>query len=81
VKPSYKIRPVFDDPNLVSSAGLVPVLRLGESAGLYDLLDGLTVLSPNAAAKAVCVVDAPGPPLEVISARRPTCPGVVGRVG
>jgi hypothetical protein len=56
VKPSHKIRPVFDDPNLVSSAGLVPALRLAESAGFYDLLDGLSVRSPNAAAKAACVV-------------------------
>jgi Transposase DDE domain group 1 len=35
------IRPVvsasFDDPNLVSSAGLVPVMRLAERAGLMDL--------------------------------------------
>lgn len=30
---------VFDDPNLVSSAGLVPVLRLARSAGLYELAD------------------------------------------
>jgi len=29
----------FDDPNLVSSAGLVPVLALAESAGLRDLAD------------------------------------------
>jgi hypothetical protein len=28
---------VFDDPNLVSSAGLVPVLALARSAGLHDL--------------------------------------------
>jgi hypothetical protein len=28
---------VFDEPNLVSSAGLVPVLRLAESAGLQQL--------------------------------------------
>jgi Transposase DDE domain group 1 len=28
---------VFDDPNLVSSAGLVPVLALAESAGLHEL--------------------------------------------
>ena len=56
MKSSHKIRPVFDDPNLVSSAGLVPALRLAESAGFYDLLDGLSVRSPNAAAKAACVV-------------------------
>lgn len=29
----------FDDPNLVSSAGLVPVLALAEQAGLGDLAD------------------------------------------
>ena len=35
---------VFDDPNLVSTGGLVPVLALAESAGLRDLADGhLTV--------------------------------------
>ncbi len=56
MKPSHKIRPVFDDPNLVSSAGLVPALRLAESAGLDDLLDGLTVPSPNAGAKMTCVI-------------------------
>ena len=28
---------VFDDPNLVSSAGLVPVLALARSAGLGEL--------------------------------------------
>src|SRR5664279_1998353 len=28
---------VFDDPNLVSSAGLVPVLALARSAGLHAL--------------------------------------------
>ena len=30
---------VFDDPNLVSSAGLVPVLALARSAGLHALAD------------------------------------------
>ena len=29
----------FDDPNLVSSAGLVPVMRLAKSAGLRTLAD------------------------------------------
>ena len=28
---------VFDDPNLVSAAGLVPVLALARSAGLHEL--------------------------------------------
>lgn len=56
MQPSHKVRPVFDDPNLVSAAGLVPALRLTEAAGLYDLLSELTVPSPNAAAKVACVV-------------------------
>lgn len=56
MKPSHTIRPVFDDPNLVSVAGLVPVLRLAESAGFHDHLNGLTVPSPNAAAKSASVV-------------------------
>jgi hypothetical protein len=30
---------VFDDPNLVSAAGLVPVLALAERAGLAELAD------------------------------------------
>jgi len=56
VKPSHTIRPVFDDPNLVSAAGLVPALRLAGSAGFYDLLEDLTVASPNAGAKAASVI-------------------------
>jgi len=35
---------VFDDPNLVSAAGLAPVLALAERAGLHRLVaDRLTV--------------------------------------
>jgi hypothetical protein len=57
VKASHTIRPVFDDPNLVSAAGLVPVLRLAESAGLYDLVrEHLSVDSPNATAKTTSVI-------------------------
>ncbi len=57
MRPSHTIRPVFDDPNLVSAAGLVPALRLAESAGLPGLLDGqLSVRSPNAAVKTTSVV-------------------------
>lgn len=56
MKPSHTIRPVFDDPNLVSAAGLVPVLRLAQSAGFYNLLEQLSVPSPNAAAKTAGVV-------------------------
>jgi hypothetical protein len=39
VQASHKVSAVFDDPNLVGSAGLLPVLRLAEQAGLRDLLD------------------------------------------
>lgn len=56
MKPSHTIRHVFDDPNLVSTAGLVPALRLAESAGLYELLETLTVPSPNAAVKTTSVL-------------------------
>ena len=57
MKASHTIRPIFDDPNLVSDAGLVPVLRLAEAAGLHDLLERqLSVASPNSAAKATSVV-------------------------
>ena len=57
MKASHIIRPVFDDPNLVGSAGLVPVLRLAESAGLHDLLEEkLSVDSPNATAKTTSVI-------------------------
>ena len=31
----------FDDPNLVSAAGLVPVMRLAADAGLGELAGGL----------------------------------------
>ena len=57
MKASHSVRTVFDDPNLVSAAGLVPVLRLAETAGLHDLLDEyLSVDSPAATVKTACVV-------------------------
>jgi hypothetical protein len=34
------VRATFDDPNLVSCAGLVPVMRLAQTAGLYDAVAG-----------------------------------------
>ena len=41
---------VFDDPNLVSSAGLVPVLALADRAGLRELADEhLTVTTDKGA--------------------------------
>jgi len=57
VKASHKVQPVFDDPNLVGCAGLVPALLLGESAGLHDLLEEhLRVDSPNPVLKSAGVV-------------------------
>jgi hypothetical protein len=50
----------FDDANLVSHAGLVPVMRLAENAGLPDLADELLTLDStagsNAGAKVASIV-------------------------
>ena len=47
----------FDDPNLVSSAGLVPVLGLAGRCGLHETVRAaLSVPSPNAAVKVAAVV-------------------------
>ena len=47
----------FDDPNLVASAGLVPVLALAHRCGLHAAAaESLTVPSPNAAVKVSAVV-------------------------
>src|SRR6476646_5780834 len=57
VQALHKVDAVFDDPNLIGSAGLVPVMRLAERAGLHELLgQRLSVPSANAAVKAACVV-------------------------
>ena len=37
MRASHSVSAVFDDPNLVSVAGLVPVLGLARRAGLHDL--------------------------------------------
>jgi hypothetical protein len=48
---------LFDDPNLLVSAGLVPVLALARRCGLHDAAGAsLTVPSPNAAVKVSAVV-------------------------
>jgi hypothetical protein len=45
-----RVRARFDDPNLVSCAGLAPVLALGERAGLSRLVaERLTLSGPGAA--------------------------------
>jgi hypothetical protein len=47
----------FDDPNLVASAGLAPVLALAHRCGLHEAAaSSLTVPSPNAAVKVSAVV-------------------------
>ena len=50
----------FDDPNLVSRAGLVPVMALAQRCGLADLAsERVTITSPagvNAALKIPCLV-------------------------
>jgi hypothetical protein len=57
VQASHKVSAVFDDPNLIGSAGLVPVMRLAQRASLHDLLgEHLSVANPNAAAKAAGVI-------------------------
>ena len=57
MKACHRVRPVFDDPNLVGCAGLLPALLLGESAGLSDLLgEHLSVDSANAAVKSTGVI-------------------------
>jgi DDE family transposase len=54
---SHDVTPVFDDPNLVGAAGLVPVLALAETAGLHGLVgEHVSVPSPNPVAKATSVV-------------------------
>jgi hypothetical protein len=53
---SHVVSAVFDDPNLVSCAGLAPVLRLAERCGLHRLVaDTLTLSGPAAANAAVKV--------------------------
>ncbi len=46
----------FDDPNLVSCAGLVAVSALATRAGLAELLERLSVPAANAATKLLAVV-------------------------
>ncbi len=57
MRASHSVDPVFDDPNLVGSAGLVPLLRLAEGAGLHRLVaEHVRVPSPNPVAKTASVV-------------------------
>lgn len=45
MKASHGIAPVFDDCNLVSHAGLLPVLELAEKAGLTGLIEDASTLA------------------------------------
>ena len=57
MKASHTLTPVFDDPNLVSAAGLVPVMRLAETAGLHQLCERhLSVECPNPVLKSTSIV-------------------------
>jgi hypothetical protein len=54
---SHSVAAVFDDPNLVSAAGLVPVMRLAESAGLHELIaEHVDTSSPNPVQKSTSFV-------------------------
>ncbi|GAB3471530.1 hypothetical protein GCM10027436_88020 [Actinophytocola sediminis] len=48
----------FDDPNLVSHAGLVPVVRLAEQVGLPELVDEWVKVPGSAGANAGAKVSA-----------------------
>ena len=57
MRASHGITPVFDEPNLVSAAGLVPVLALAESAGLSTAVgEHLTLPVANVSGKVRTVV-------------------------
>lgn len=48
----HSISAVFDDPNLIGTAGLVPVMGLAEKAGLADLVAGHVTVAGSAGANA-----------------------------
>ncbi|WP_134772176.1 IS1380 family transposase [Ornithinimicrobium flavum] len=48
----HNISAVFDDPNLIGTAGLVPVMGLAEEAGLEDLVAGHVSVPGSAGANA-----------------------------
>lgn len=57
MKASHGLVPVFDDTNLVSHAGLVPVLELAEKAGLSELIEAASTLPvANVVVKARTVI-------------------------
>ena len=50
----------FDDPNLVSCAGLVPVLALADRCGLARLLTDRVTITAQGGANAAAKVLSPG---------------------
>jgi hypothetical protein len=55
---SHKLTAVFDDPNLVSVAGLAPVMALAERAGLHDLVAEHVTVPGSAGANAAVKIPA-----------------------
>ena len=58
MRASHVATAAFDDPNLVSCAGLVPVLALAERAALHDLVEQLVCLERPGGAHAATKVPA-----------------------
>ena len=55
---SHSVSAVFDDPNLVSAAGLAPVLALAERAGLHRLVVEHLTVAGSAGANTVVKIPA-----------------------
>lgn len=55
---SHNFSAEFDDDNLIAAGGLVPVMLLGESAGLWDLVDEHVTVAGSAGANAAVKVGA-----------------------
>ena len=55
---SHKLSAVFDDPNLISVGGLVPVMALAERAGLHELVAEHVTVPGSAGANAAVKVPA-----------------------
>jgi hypothetical protein len=55
---SHSVSAVFDDPNLVSVAGLAPVLALAERAGLHQLVGEHLTVAGSAGANATVKIPA-----------------------
>lgn len=57
----HNISAVFDDPNLIGTAGLVPVMGLAEEAGLADLVAGHVSVPGSATGRGRSPPSRPGP--------------------